>query len=192
MSHFFAYLSRLKLIKRWSLMHNVMPENSQEHSWQVATIAHALGMIQVRLFGGMVNANKAAVLALYHDASEVITGDLPTPIKYANDNIKDAYHCLESNACNRLISMLPEELIPGYEPLLCPDESPEMELVHIADKIAAYLKCVEEESVGNSEFTVARASIEEKLHEYETKRPEVAYFLEHFVPSFALTLDEMK
>ena len=191
MNHFFAYLSRLKLIKRWGLMRNVTPENSQEHSWQVATIAHALGLIQVRLFGGNVNANKAAVLALYHDASEVITGDLPTPVKYANKVIRDAYHALEENACGTLLSMLPKELVEGYEPLLAPYNSPETELVHIADKICAYLKCIEEEPCGNSEFAVARLSIEKILYQYEEERPEVAYFLEHFVPSFTLTLDEL-
>ena len=191
MSHFFAYISRLKLIKRWGLMRSTNPENSQEHSWQVATIAHCLVLIKNKLFGGNLDAGKAAVLALYHDVSETITGDLPTPVKYANDEIKNAYHALESEAMHSLKAMLPEDLQSEYEDVLFPEKSEEEELVHIADKICAYIKCAEEVAAGNQEFSVAYAMTGEKLHSY-SERPEVAYFIKHFVPSFGLTLDDMR
>ncbi len=191
MSHFFAYISRLKLIKRWSLMRNTARENSQEHSWQVATVAHALATIKNQLFGGNVNPDRAAVLGLYHDVSETITGDLPTPIKYANQEIQTAYHALEAEACKRLEAMLPEELQTAYAPILAQPHCPEQELVHIADKICAYIKCAEEVTAGNHEFAVAYETLRETLEEYQAI-PEVNYFMQHFLPSFRLTLDEMK
>ncbi len=191
MNHFFAYISRLRLIRRWGLMRNSYQENTQEHSWQVAVVAHALAVIKNRLYGGDVDANRAAVLALYHDASETVTGDLPTPVKYANADIERVFHALEAAAADELLAKLPGELQPDYQALLLPGNSPEAELVHIADKICAYLKCVEEVGAGNREFQVAYDATAAKLAAYQA-RPEVAYFMEHFVPSFSLTLDELK
>lgn len=191
MFHFFAYISRLRLIKRWGLMRNTYSENTQEHSWQVAVVAHALALIKNRFYGGRINAGQAAVLALFHDVSETVTGDLPTPVKYANDTIREAYHALEAAAVTELADKLPEELRPDYQAVLLPAASEEAELVHIADKICAYLKCTEEVSAGNQEFAVALRTTEARLQEYAV-RPEVAYFLREFVPSFTLTLDELK
>ena len=191
MSHFFAYISRLKLIKRWSLMRNTSRENSQEHSWQVAVIAHALATIQNQLFDGKANPERAAVLGLYHDVSETITGDLPTPIKYANTEIETSYHQLEAEACKQLNQMLPTELQSAYAAILSPANSEEQKLVHIADKICAYIKCAEEMTAGNQEFAVAYQASKQKLESYRNQ-PEVNYFIEHFLPSFHLTLDELK
>lgn len=190
MSHFFAYISRLKLIKRWSLMRNTSYENTQEHSWQVAVIAHSLATIKNQFFEGSLNAEYAALLGLYHDVSETITGDLPTPVKYANNEITSAFHSLEGEAAETLKKMLPQELQSIYEPILLPEQSEEKELVHIADKICAYIKCAEEVAAGNHEFAVAYKSIGEKLKSYEN-HPEVKYFMENFIPSFSLTLDEI-
>ncbi|MGI5824195.1 MAG: 5'-deoxynucleotidase [Bacillota bacterium] len=190
MSHFFAYISRLKLIKRWSLMRNTSRENTQEHSWQVAVIAHSLAVIKNEFFGGSLNPERAALLGLYHDVSETITGDLPTPVKYANSEITSAFHSLEAEAADTLKNMLPAELQNVYRPILQPQASPEEELVHIADKICAYIKCAEEVAAGNHEFAVAHQSIGKKLKGYED-HPEVKYFMENFVPSFSLTLDEI-
>ena len=190
MNHFFAYISRLKLIKRWSLMRNTAKENTQEHSWQVAVIAHSLAVIKNRFYGGSCNPEHAALLGLYHDVSETITGDLPTPVKYANDEITSAFHALENKAVRSLHDMLPADLQPEYEDILLPADSEEKELVHIADKICAYIKCAEEVAAGNKEFTVAYQTIGEKLKTYES-RPEVKYFMDNFTPSFSLTLDEI-
>ena len=190
MSHFFAYISRLKLIKRWSLMRNTGRENTQEHSWQVAVIAHSLAVIKNRFYGGSLNAEHAAVLGLYHDVSETITGDLPTPVKYANREITAAFHDLEAKAVDTLKNMLPAEMRADYEPVLSPPKSEEEDLVHIADKICAYIKCAEEVAAGNHEFAVAYKTIGEKLQSYND-HPEVAYFMENFIPSFSLTLDEI-
>ena len=190
MSHFFAYISRLKLIKRWSLMRNTSKENTQEHSWQVAVIAHSLAVIKNQFFGGNLNPEKAALLGLYHDVSETITGDLPTPVKYANAEIEGAFHDLEKQAVITLKDMLPEELQPAYNEVLLPEKTAEEELVHIADKICAYIKCAEEVAAGNQEFAVAYETIGNKLKKYDD-RPEVKYFMDNFVPSFGLTLDEI-
>ncbi len=190
MSHFFAYISRLKLIKRWSLMRNTSKENTQEHSWQVAVIAHSLAVIKNRLYDGELNAEQAALLGLFHDVGETITGDLPTPVKYANSEITAVFHALEENAMGRLHSMLPETLQADYAPLLLPKNSPELELVKIADKICAYTKCAEEVAAGNHEFDIAFQSTAEKLQTY-SDRPEVQYFLKEFLPSFSLSLDEI-
>lgn len=191
MFHFFAYISRLHLIKRWGLMRSTREENTQEHSWQVAVVAHALAVISNRLFGGRLDEGRVAVLALYHDVSETVTGDLPTPVKYANSEIERVFHALEAAAVEELADKLPEELQPHFRPVLLPQPGPEEELVHIADKLCAYLKCAEELQSGNQEFEVAFAAAAEKMEKYAA-RPEVAYFMEHFVPSFSLTLDELK
>lgn len=191
MFHFFAYISRLHLIKRWGLMRCTRQENTQEHSWQVAVVAHALGVIRNRLYGGKLDLGKLAALALYHDVSETVTGDLPTPVKYANPEIERVFHGLEAAAVDELAEKLPEELQGDFRQVLLPEEGPELELVHAADKLCAYLKCAEELQAGNREFEVAYAACGEKLQKFQAL-PEVAYFMEKFVPSFSLTLDELK
>ena len=191
MSHFFAYLARMKFIQRWGLMRNTCPENIQEHSLQVAMIAHGLAVIRNRLFGGQVDPDRAAVLALYHDVGEVITGDLATPIKYFNPKIKTAYNEIEVVARQKLFDMLPQELRPDYQSLffLAGDDREHWELVKAADKICAYLKCLEEMKAGNQEFSKAEKAIQTDIEKMDL--PEVAYFVERFVPSFVLTLDEL-
>lgn len=192
MSHFFAYLSRMKFIRRWGLMHSTHPENIQEHSLQVALVAHALAAIRNRLFDGAVDPARVAVLALYHDAHEVLTGDLPTPVKYFNVNIAATYHAIEAAAQQRLLGMLPEDLRPEYAALLSPQagETGEAELVEAADKLCAYLKCLEERAAGNLEFARAEQTLRARIDSYDL--PEVRYFLATFAPSFGLTLDELQ
>lgn len=189
-SHFFAYISRMRFIQRWALMRNTAPENVQEHSHQVAVLAHALAVIRNEKFGGSVDAGAVAVAALYHDASEILTGDMPTPIKYDNPAIRSAYKDVEAVAERKLLHMLPEELQSAYVPVLT-DIAPETEqLVKAADKLSAYIKCVEELKAGNTEFREAAAQTRKALEGYGL--PEVAYFLETFMDSFSLTLDELK
>lgn len=192
MSHnFFALISRMRYIGRWGLMRNTFQENIQEHSHMVAVLAHALAVIRRDLFGGDLDPEHAAVLALYHDAPEILTGDLPTPVKYYNPEIREAYREVEEVSARRLLSMLPEALRPAYEPLLLEDpESEYHALVKAADKLSAYIKCVEEVKAGNTEF---RQAAEQTYHVLEdSPLPEVAYFLEHFLPGFSLTLDELQ
>lgn len=189
MSHFFAYLGRMKYILRWGLMRNTQPENIQEHSLQVAAIGHGLAVISNRYFGGNINADRVTALAVFHEASEVITGDLATPIKYFNPHIKEAYKHIESVALDKLLSMLPEELHEDYQPLLFQQDCAEYRLMKAADKISAYLKCLEELKAGNREFEKATNSIRRELD--SLNMPEVNYFLENFTPSFSLTLDEL-
>ena len=188
-SHFFAYLSRMRFIQRWALMRNTAPENVQEHSHQVAVLAHALAVIRNEKFGGHADAGAVAVAALYHDASEILTGDMPTPIKYDNPAIRRAYKDVEAVAEEKLLHMLPEEFRTVYAPILRPDGETE-QLVKAADKLSAYIKCVEELKAGNNEFREAAAQTRAALEGYGL--PEVAYFLETFLPSFSLTLDELK
>ena len=189
-SHFFAYISRMRFIQRWALMRNTAPENVQEHSHQVAVLAHALAVIRNEKFGGRVDPGLAAAAALYHDASEILTGDMPTPIKYMNPAIRSAYKDVEAVAERRLLAMLPQELRGAYAPVLT-DVDPEAErLVKAADKLSAYIKCVEELKAGNAEFREAAAQTRRALEGYGL--PEVAYFLETFMDSFSLTLDELK
>jgi 5'-deoxynucleotidase len=191
MSHLFAYLSRMKFIRRWGLMHNTYPENVQEHSLRVAMVAHALAVIRNRLFGGNVSGERTAVLALYHDASEVLTGDLPAPVKYFNPEIKNAYKEIEAAAARRLLDMIPEALKADYQGLFfaeATDQEPR-ELVKAADKLCAYLKCLEEIGTGNQEFAKAEKALRASVEELDL--PEVRYFLDKFVPSFRLTLDEL-
>ena len=194
MSHFFAYLSRMKYIQRWGLMHNVHTENIQEHSLQVSMIAHALAVIKNRVFDGNVNPERVVVLALYHDASEVITGDLPTPIKYFSPEIKKAYKKIEHVANKRLYKMLPDELKPDFESIFFSEENEtenqHWQLVKAADKISAYFKCVEERKVGNLEFAQAEKVLRKSVE--DTKLPEVEYFMKHFSQSVELTLDELE
>ncbi len=190
MYKFFAFLNRMKYIKRWSLMRSVREENIMEHSQQVAVIAHALALIKNKIYGGGVDVNKVVLLAQYHEVGEVITGDLPTPIKYFNPEIKSAYKDLERGASERLIEMLPEVLKEDYSSFIMPDEDcEEYRIVKCADRMAAYLKCVEEVKAGNSEFKKAKVSIGNELK--ATKREEVQYYLKEFAPAFDLTLDEL-
>ena len=189
-SHFFAYVSRMRFIQRWALMRNTAPENVQEHSHQVAVLAHALAVIRNEKFGGAVDPGQVAVAALYHDASEILTGDMPTPIKYDNPAIRKAYKDVEAVAEGKLLAMLPEELQAVYAPILTPTDPEVIRLVKAADKLSAYIKCVEELKAGNNEFREAAAQTRKSLEAYEL--PEVVYFLETFMDSFALTLDELK
>ena len=191
MSHFFAYLSRMRLIQRWGLMYNVHPENIQEHSLQVSMIAYTLAAIRNRMFDGNVSGERVALLALFHDSSEVITGDLPTPIKYFNPEIKSAYKKIERVADERLFSMIPEELKPDFQSIFFPEEVDKTHwlLVKAADKISAYLKCLEELKQGNEEFSKAKHVMKESIDKLNL--PEVKYFMKTFTPSMFLTLDEL-
>lgn len=190
-SHFFTYLSRLKLINRWSLMRNIRTENVSEHSLQVAFVAHALVVIKNRLFGSNLNAEHIVLLAMYHDASEVLTGDMPTSIKYFNEQIAHEYKNIEKIAQLKLINMVPEALRNDYRVLI--DEEyyrpEEKSLIKQADALCAYLKCLEEISAGNNEFTLAMARLEETFSKWHS--PEMTYFKEVFIPSFGLSLDEI-
>jgi len=190
-SHFFAHLARMKLINRWPLMRNVYLENIQEHSLQVAMVAHALAVIKNKFYNGQLDANRIATIAMFHDVSEVLTGDLPNPVKYFNDAIKQEYKKIEKIAEQRLIDMTPEPLRDVYSELinqdLCSDE--EKFIIKAADVICAYLKTLEELSAGNQEFTLAKKRLDSELHAYHSE--EVVYFLEVFVPSFNLSLDEI-
>ena len=189
-SHFFAYISRMRFIQRWALMRNTAPENVQEHSHQVAVLAHALAVIRNEKFGGHVDPGAVAVAALYHDASEILTGDMPTPIKYDNHAIRKAYKDVEAVAESRLVHMLPPELQTVYAPILTPADPETEKLVKAADKLSAYIKCVEELKAGNLEFREAAAQTRASLEGYGL--PEVGYFLDTFMDSFSLTLDELK
>jgi len=189
-SHFFAYIARMKFIQRWGVMRSTQSENIQEHSLQAAILAHALAVISRDQFGGDVDPERVMALAVFHDASEVITGDLPSPIKHHDPDLSSAYGRIEVAARERLTAMLPEDLRPTYRPLLFGQDRPEhLRLVKAADKLCSYLKCLEELKSGNEEFTHARSAIEREIQALEL--PEVAWFIEHFVPSFSLTLDEL-
>ena len=187
-SKFYAYLSRLRWIKRWGLMRNAEPENVMEHSWEVAVIAHALALIRNQFYQGQVDANAIATAALFHDASEVLTGDLPTPIKYFSSSLTVAYRQIEAIACEELISMLPDSLQSSYKTLLS-DEQPEghHQIIKAADTLSAYLKCLAELRAGNLEFKITAGELEQKLK--ATRLPEVAYFMKSFVPDCALPFD---
>jgi 5'-deoxynucleotidase len=191
MSHFFAYLSRMRFIGRWGLMHSSRPENIQEHSLRVAMIAHALAVVRIRLFGGGVSPERIALLALYHDAGEVLTGDLPRPVKYFNPEIEASYRRIETVAREKLLGMVPEALRTDYASLLRPETASgaEQEIVKAADKLCAYMKCLEEVTAGNREFVEAEKALRQTIGAIDL--PEVRYFLETFVPSFRLTLDEL-
>ena len=189
-SHFFAYIARMRFIQRWALMRNTAAENVQEHSHQVAVLAHALAVIRNEKFGGLVDAGAVAVTALYHDASEILTGDMPTPIKYDNPAIRKAYKDVEAVAERKLVEFLPPELQESYREIVSPvDEEIEV-LVKAADKLSAHIKCLEELKAGNNEFREAAAQTRKALEAYGLA--EVQYFLDTFMDSFALTLDELK
>ena len=187
---FFAYLSRMRYISRWGLMRNTFQENIQEHSHMVAVLAHALAVIRRDVLGKKADPGLAAAAALYHDAPEILTGDLPTPIKYYSPDIRDAYKQVEKVSADKLAAMLPEELRGAFAPLLREDYDPDTRaLVKAADKLSAYIKCVEELKAGNAEFRQAAEQTLEALKGYGL--PEVDYFMEHFLPAFGLTLDEL-
>lgn len=191
MSHLFAYLARMKFIRRWGLMHTTYPENIQEHSLRVALFAHALAIIRNRLFGGTVSPERVATLALYHDAAEVLTGDLPAPVKHFNPEIKTAFREIEAAAEGKLFGMVPSALQDDYRPYLlgAPSDVVSRRLVEAADKLCAYVKCLEEIAAGNPEFSRAEKALRETIEAIDL--PEVRYFLDRFVPSFRLTLDEL-
>lgn len=190
-SHFFAHLFRMKLINRWPLMRNINTENVAEHSHQVALVAHMLAVIDRQYFAGKLDPERVATLALFHDASEVLTGDLPTPVKYFNPQIADEYKKIEAIAEQKLLSMLPPELQSVYREYLLGEcySVEEKLLVKAADNLCAYLKTLEEITAGNREFTIAKRRLEKMLT--ATQSPAVQYFLDTFVPSFALSLDEI-
>ncbi len=191
MSHFFAYLSRMKLIKRWGLMRNTNPENIQEHSLEVAIIAHGLAVIRNKIFNGDVDPERIMALAVFHEVGEVITGDIATPIKYFNPEIKKAYNEIERVPKLRLFNMLPDELKEDYNSLFFLEEKDydHWRIVKAADKISAYVKCLEELKAGNQEFLKAKKAIKREIDKFDL--PEVKYFIERFVPSFSLALDEL-
>jgi 5'-deoxynucleotidase len=186
---FFALISRMRYIGRWGLMRNSLPENVQEHSHMVAVIAHSLAVIGRDVYGKYVSPDKCAAAALYHDASEILTGDLPTPIKYHDEAIRTSYKEIEKNASIKLLTFLPDELKASYEPLLIEDDPEICAYVKAADKLSAYIKCIEERKAGNNEFLSAEAQILDIL----MKNPlsEVNYFMQNFIPSFELTLNEL-
>ena len=188
-STFYAYLSRLRWIKRWGLKRNAHDENVMEHSWEVSVIAHTLALIKNRYYGGNVDANAVATAALYHDISEVITGDLPTPIKYHSSEIHAAYKQIEQRAELELLALLPEALQADFRPLIQHDLIPEQhsQIIKAADKISAYLKCQTELKAGNSEFETAAEHLALKIA--ESQQLEVIFFMQVFVPSCKLTLD---
>ncbi len=188
---FYAYMDRMKFIKRWQLMRSVRDENIMEHSQSVAILSHALAVIRNEVFGGSVDIAKTVLYALYHETSEVMTGDLPTPIKYYNQGIHGAYKELEKKACEKMSDMLPEKMQTAIRPYILADEnSEEYKIVKSADRLSAYIKCLEELRSGNSEFSKAKKSIEKDLH--ARNMPEIEYFFKEFIPSFSLTLDELE
>lgn len=190
-SRFYAYLSRMKHIFRWSLMKNSQQESLSVHTLDTAVIAHALGLLRNRRFGGSCDVERLVLLAIYHDCSEILTGDMPTPIKYYNPEIKAAYKEVEAVASKKLVEMLPEDLRADYAPLLeHGGEDPELlKLLKAADKISALVKCVEEENSGNKEFSKAKLSIMESIK--EMRLPEADAFISEFLPSYGLTIDEL-
>jgi len=186
---FFAYIFRMRYIARWALMRNTRVENVEEHSYEVAVLAHALAVIGRDVMGKGIDPNAVAAAALFHDAPEIITGDMPTPIKYYNPELKNAYKQVEAVAQNKLLSMLPQELVPAYEPLVRESDETIRIYVKAADKLAAWLKCQEELKAGNTEFK--RAADETMASLKAMGMEEVAYFMEHLGGAFQLTLDDL-
>lgn len=190
-NHFFAMLSRMKYINRWALMRNTHTENISEHSLEVATVAHALAVIHNTRFGGNINVDRVAVLGVFHDAPEILTGDMPTPIKYYSKQIQEAYSQVEDDACNALLDMLPADLREQYAPyfIKCEEDRQLWKFVKAADKICAYTKCIEESKAGNHDFDKAAKTNLKSLEEIDM--PEVKCFMDEFLGSYSLTLDEM-
>ncbi|WP_026503742.1 5'-deoxynucleotidase [Butyrivibrio sp. NC3005] len=192
---FFATVSRMKYIERWALMRNSRPENLSEHSCEVAMIAHVLCTIGNVRYGRNLDADRAAMIGLYHDTTEIITGDMPTPVKYYNETIQSAYKEVEKIAEEKLLERLPEDLRPTYEQIYHPSNSVEddylRQLVKAADKISALIKCIEEERSGNTEFRTAKETTQKSINELQAKYPEVLDFVNEFLPSYGRTLDEL-
>ena len=186
---FFAYLNRLKLINRWSLMRNTQPENDAEHSLQVAMIAHAIAVIGCERYGRKIDPEHVLALAVYHDATEVMTGDLPTPVKYYSEDLRGAYKRMEDMAADRLLKMLPEDMQGIYVPYLRQEEETEKQIVKAADRIGAWIKCAEEKRAGNREFDYAAENVKKSLENQAL--PEVKDFMREFLPAYELTLDEL-
>ncbi|MBR0091534.1 MAG: 5'-deoxynucleotidase [Lachnospiraceae bacterium] len=195
MNNFFALISRMKYIERWALMRNSRPENLSEHSLEVAMIAHALCVIGNTRFEKALDANKAALIGLYHDASEIITGDMPTPVKYYNQDIRSAYKEVEAVAQKRLLERLPEDMRDVYEDIFfgTKDENDVYmrRLVKAADKLSAFIKCIEEGQAGNGEFRTAKQSLSDLLSDLSAELPEVRVFMKDFLPPYGSTLDEL-
>ena len=198
MYSFFATISRMKYIERWALMRSSRPENLSEHALEVASIAHVLCTIGNLRYGRNLDADRAAVIGLYHDATEIITGDMPTPVKYHNRDIRRAYKDVEEAAARRLIELLPEDLRGVYEQILLPEtgenddgEKYLLRLVKAADKLSALIKCIEEENAGNAEFRTARQTIRDTLREMSEELPEIEDFCREFLPAYGKTLDEL-
>ena len=195
MNNFFALISRMKYIERWALMRNSRPENLSEHSLEVAMIAHALCVIGNTRFGRTLDANKAALIGLYHDASEIITGDMPTPVKYYNKDIRSAYKEVEAVAQRRLLERLPEDMKQVYEDIFFGTEDENdrymRRLVKAADKLSAFIKCIEEGQAGNGEFRTAKLSLSDMLSDLSAELPEVRVFMKDFLPPYGSTLDEL-
>lgn len=188
-SHFYATLSRMEYIYRWGLMRNTKPENLSTHSLETAFFAHALAIIKNKKFGGNINPEKAAVAAMFHDTTEIFTGDMPTPVKYFNPEIRGIYKEIEDIAADKLTSMLPEYMREDFTSVYSPDADTE-KIVKAADKISAYVKCIKELKIGNTEFASAKESIEQKIK--NLNMPEVDEFMSEFIPSFFLSLDEQQ
>ena len=189
-NHFYAYISRMRCVKRWALMRNTEEENIQEHSHMVAVLAHALALIRTRVYGIPTDADAVAVAALYHAATEILTGDMPTPIKYYNPEISAAYRKVEAVAGDKLLSMLPAELRADYAPILRIEDETVRRLVKAADKLSAYIKCVEELKAGNQEFESAARQTRKALEQMEL--PELKWFMAHCMDSFCRNLDELE
>lgn len=187
--HYFAMLSRMKHINRWGLMRNTRAENLSEHSLETAFIAHALCVINNKRFGGNLNPERAAVLAMFHDTTEIITGDMPTPIKYSNEKIRSVYKEIEKTAEDQLLSLLPSDFTDAYKEVY-EAEDEYKKIIRAADKISALIKCIEEGKAGNTEFSVAEQSTLKAVKELEL--PEAEVFIEEFLGSYRLTLDEQK
>ena len=190
-SHFFALFSRMKHMNRWALMRNVTNENLSTHSLEVAAIAHALAVIGNRRLGKHYNADRAALLGVYHDMPEILTGDMPTPVKYHNTEIRRAFGEIELSAQQTILDTLPADMKDDFAPLISPDETEDIyKLVKAADKISALIKCIEEEKAGNTEFAAAKTSIEALIHALNC--PAAECFLEEFIGSYRLNLDELQ
>lgn len=190
-NHFFAMLSRMKYISRWALMRNVHEENISEHSLEVASTAHALAVIHNTRFGGNVNAERAAVLGIYHDTPEIITGDMPTPVKYYSKQVREAYNQVEDDACKALLEMIPEDLRKEYSSFFFKraEDAKLWKFVKAADKICALTKCIEEKKAGNSDFDSAAKTIRKAIDDMNL--PEAESFMSEFLESYGLTLDDM-
>ena len=189
MNNFFGMLSRMKYINRWGLMRNNINENIAEHSLQVAIIAHGLAVIRNKRFGRNLNAEHIALMGIMHDTTEIITGDLPTPIKYYAPEIRDAYKKVENIAANQLLKELPEDMQEAYEDILIEDDSIEWKYVKAADKLSAYIKCIEEKNTGNTDFAKAEDTIRKALEDMQME--EIDVFIEEFLPAYVMTLDEI-